>query len=152
MTNIALNIWLTKSEKTALTKTMVTGSKVELTGTLRDASDVLNPVIEIEADASTIAGKNYFEIPAFGRKYFLTEITATGYGRTAIHGHVDVLSTYDSQIRGNSGILGRSENKWNMYMDDNMIKVDSRPQIVTQSFKNGGYFLDTPSIALVVVG
>lgn len=152
MANIDLNLYLTTSEKTALTKTMATGSKVELKGTLRNASDVLDPIIEIEADASTIAGKNYFEIPSFGRKYFLTEITASGYGRTIIHGHVDVLSTYASQIRNNSGILGRSENKWNMYMDDNMIKVDSRPQIVTQSFKNGGYFLDTPSIALVVVG
>ena len=152
MTNIKINLYLTESERTALTKVMKTGSKIELQGVIRSPSNILDPAIEIEADASTVAGKNYFDIPAFGRKYFITEITATGYGRCVIQGHVDVLSTYADAIRNNSGIVGRSQNKWNMYMNDNMIKCDSRPQIVTQIFKNGGYFLDEPSIALVVVG
>lgn len=150
--NVHINLYLTKSERTSLTKTMETGSKIELTGTIRDASDVLNPVIEIAGSASSIAARNYFDIPEFGRKYFLTEITSTGYGRVVIHGHVDVLSTYANEIRNNSGIIGRAENKWKMYLDDNMIKVDSRPIITTQFFKDGGYFLDEPSIALVVVG
>ena len=150
--DVHINLYLTKSERTALTKTMEVGSKIELTGTIRDASDVLNPVIEIQGSASSIAARNYFEITEFGRKYFLTEITSTGYGRVAIHGHVDVLSTYADDIRNNSGIVGRAQNKWKMYLDDNMIKVDSRPIITTQFFKDGGYFLDEPSIALVVVG
>lgn len=150
--NVHINLYLTKSERTSLNKTMEVGSKIELTGTIRDASDVLNPVIEIQGSATSIAARNYFEISEFGRKYFLTEITSTGYGRVVIHGHVDVLSTYANEIRNNSGIIGRAENKWKMYLDDNMIKVDSRPIITTQFFKDGGYFLDEPSIALVVVG
>lgn len=149
---VHLNIYLTKSERTALDKVMVTGSKVELTGTLRSASTILNPSIEVEGNLTTLSGKNYFEITEFGRKYFITEITSTGYNRCIIQGHVDVLTTYKEYIRQNSGIVGRAENKWHMYMNDNMIKVDSRPKIVTQTFKNGGYFLDEPSIALVVVG
>lgn len=147
-----VNIYTTRSEKIALNKVMVAGSKVELTGTLRNPSDILNPTIDIEADASVIAGKNYFEIPEFGRKYFITEVTSLSNNIVVLHGHVDVLATYADDIRTNSGIVGRSENNWHMYMNDNMIKVDSRPKIITQVFKNGGYFTDEPSIALVVVG
>lgn len=147
---VHLNIYLTKSERTALTKTLE--NKIELEGVFRDPTDILNPSIEIEGNAVSIAARNYFEIPEFNRKYFITEVTSLGYGRVLIHGHVDVLSTYADSIRNNSGIIGRSENKWKMYLDDNMIKVDSRPIIVTQQFKDGGYFTDTPGIALVVVG
>lgn len=147
-----VNIYTTRSEKIALNKVMVAGSKVELTGTLRNPSDILNPTIDIEADASVIAGKNYFEIPEFGRKYFITEVTSLSDKIVVLHGHVDVLATYADDIRTNSGIVGRSENNYHMYMNDNIIKVDSRPNINTLVFDNGGYFLKNPSIALVVVG
>ena len=151
MAGIALNIYLTKSQKTALSKVLT--DKIELTGTLRDPSDVLNPVIEIQASAQTIAARNYFDIPAFGRKYFITEITSNSYGLVTIHGHVDVLSTYEEDIRKLSGVVGRSENRYNLFLDDNMIKTDVRTKILTKNeFKNGGYFVDDPHIALVVVG
>lgn len=147
-----INIYTTKSEKIALNKVMVAGSKVELTGTLRNPSDILNPTIDIEADASVIAGKNYFEIPEFGRKYFITEVTSLSNKIVVLHGHVDVLSTYADDIKANSGVVRRSTNMAHRYMNDNIIKVDSRPNIVTQIFKNGGKFTENPHIALVVVG
>ncbi len=152
MAGIALNIYLTKSEKTALSKVLT--DKIELTGTLRDPSDILNPSIEIQASAQTIAARNYFDIPAFGRKYFITEITSDSYGLVTIHGHVDVLSTYETEIRTkNAGIVGRSASRYNLFFDDNTIKTDVKTKILTKNdFKNGGYFVDDPHIALVVVG
>lgn len=152
MSLVHINLYTTKSEKTALDKTMEGGSKVELTGTFRDASNVINPSVEIQADAGTIAGKNYFEITEFGRKYFITEVTATGNNRCVVTGHVDVLSTYASEIRANSGVVGRSENRWNLYLDDNMIKVSSIPKILTKNGFSGASFSDNPSIVMVVVG
>lgn len=147
-----INIYTTKSEKIALNKVMVAGSKVELIGTLRNPSDILNPTIDIEADASVISGKNYFEIPEFGRKYFITEVTSLSDKIVVLHGHVDVLATYAKEIKANSGVVRRSTNMAHRYMNDNIIKVDSRPNIVTQRFKNGGKFTENPYIALVVVG
>ena len=147
-----ITFYQTKSEKTALDKDMVTGSKLELSGVFRNQSDVINPAIIIEGNISTLSGKNYFEISAFGRKYFITEMTTIRNGLCMVRGHVDVLSTYASEIRDNSGVVGRSENKWNMYLDDNMIKVSSIPKILTKTGFNGGSFSANPSIVMVVVG
>lgn len=150
--NVHLNIYLTKSERTALTKTLE--EKIELTGTLRDASNVLNPSIEIQASAATLAARNYFEITEFGRKYFITEITSTGYGRVIINGHVDVLSTYADSIRKLDAVIARQENRYNLYLDDNLFKVDSRPDIETKMFDEAGKasFAKNPCVVLVLVG
>lgn len=148
--NVHLNIYLTKSERTALTKTLE--EKIELTGTLRDASNVLNPSIEIQASAATLAARNYFEIPEFGRKYFITEITSTGYGRVIVSGHVDVLSTYANDIKKLNAVIARQENRYNLYIDDNLFKIDSRTIIQTKDFSGGGTFAANPGICLVLVG
>lgn len=144
-------LYKTKSEKTALTKVMETGWKA-YEGILINNSNVVDPAIKLQVGADVIAKYNYMVIDDFGRKYFITDITALTTDTCMVTGHVDVLSTYAEDIRSNSGVVGRSANLAHRYMNDDMIKVDSRPHIVTQSFKNGGYFLDTPSIALVVVG
>lgn len=144
-------LYKTKSEKTALTKVMETGYK-NYEGILINNSNVVDPIIKLQVGADVIATYNYMVIGDFGRKYFITDITALTTDTCMVSGHVDVLSTYETEIRANSGIVGRATNMWHKYMNDNMIKVDSRPVITTQVFKKGGYFLDNPSIALVVVG
>ena len=144
-------LYKTKSEKTALHKVMETGSKA-YEGVLINNSNVVDPSIRLHVGADVIAKYNYMVINDFGRKYFITDITALTKDTCMVSGHVDVLSTYENEIRANAGIVGRATNMWHKYMNDNMIKVDSRPVITTQVFKEGGYFLDNPSIALVVVG
>ncbi len=144
-------LYKTKSEKIALTKVMETGYK-NYEGILINNSNVVDPIIKLQVGADVIATYNYMVIGDFGRKYFITDITALTHDTCMVSGHVDVLSTYEVEIRSNSGIVGRATNMWHKYMNDNMIKVDSRPVITTQVFKKGGYFLDNPSIALVVVG
>lgn len=144
-------LYKTKSEKTALTKVMETGWKA-YEGILINNSNVVDPAIKLQVGADVIAKYNYMVIDDFVRKYFITDITALTTDTCMVTGHVDVLSTYAEDIRSNSGVVGRSANLAHRYMNDDMIKVDSRPHIVTQVFKNGGFFLDNPSIALVVVG
>lgn len=145
------NLYITKSERNALDKVMETGG-TSLAGTLINNSNVVNPSILCYVSAETVANYNYMEIPNFNRKYFITEITAMTKDTCIVSAHVDVLSTYASQIRSNGGVIGRQENKWNLYLDDNMIKVDSRTLITTSNrFKTGGAFTDEPSICLVVV-
>lgn len=149
--SFSCNLYKTNSEKTALTKVMETGHK-SYSGTLINNSNVVDPTILLPVGADEIAKYNYMELSSFGRKYFITEITALTADTCMVSGHCDVLSTYADDIRNNGGIVGRASNMWHKYMNDNMIKVDSRPVITTQVFKKGGYFLDNPSIALVVVG
>ena len=147
---VALNIYQTKSDRIALDKTLE--QKIELTGTFREPTNVIDPVIEIQANPSTIAVRNYFDIPAFNRSYFITDIVASGYGRVIIKGHVDVLSTYADQIRQLKAVIARQENRYNLYIDDNLFKIDSRTIIQTKEFTGGGTFAANPGICLVLVG
>jgi hypothetical protein len=130
---------------------MESGSK-SFSGTLINDSNVINPSILLKIGADEIATFNYMEISKFGRKYFITDITALTETTCVVSGHVDVLSTYAADIRKLEGVIARQENKWNLYLDDNLFKVDSRTIIQTLNFSKGGHFATNPSIVLVVTG
>lgn len=145
------DLHVTKSETTALDKVMES-EHTRLSGTLINNSNVINPSILCHVSAETVAGYNYMDIPNFKRKYFITDITALTEETCMVSGHVDVLSTYKDAIRKNTAIVGRSETKYNMYLDDNTIKVDAQTVIKTLNNFNGGHFTNRGSICLVVVG
>lgn len=146
--SVTVNVGVTTSEKRALTKSFST--TVSKSGTLRNETNVVNPSILLNCSAESIATCNYMTIPDFGRKYFITDITAVTNELCIVSGHTDVLSTYASQIRANPAIIGRSSSNYNLYLDDNIFKVDSRTIVQTKKFS--GSFDDTPSIILITVG
>lgn len=145
------NLYQTKSEKTALDKVMELGG-ISLSGTLINNSNVINPSILCQVSAASVSEYNYMELPSFNRKYFITEITALTADTCMVSGHVDVLSTYKDGIRAQTALISRQENKYNLYLDDSLFKVDSRTIIQTLIFEKGGYFTSSPGIALVVSG
>lgn len=137
----------TNSEKRALNKSVST--VVSVTGTLRNESSVINPSILVQASAGTLAGCNYMEIGAFGRKYFITDIVAVSDKLSMVSGHCDVLSTYASQIRQNQAILSRSANNWNLYLNDGSFKVTNKTQVSCLRFPYS--FSNKSSIIMVAV-
>lgn len=145
------NLYQTKSEKSALDKVMELGG-ISLSGTLINNSNVINPSILCQVSAASVSEYNYMELPSFNRKYFITEVTALTADTCMVSGHVDVLSTYKDGIRAQTALIARQENKYNLYLDDSLFKVDSRTIIQTLIFEKGGYFTSSPGIALVVSG
>lgn len=144
-------LYRTLSERTALDKTMEAGG-IDLSGTLINDSSIINPSIRLHCSAEDIASYNYMVIPNFNRRYFITDVTALTADTCMVSGHVDVLSTYKGAIRELEAVIARQENKYNLYIDDNLFKVDSRTIIQTVQFDKGGSFQKTPGIALVLVG
>lgn len=109
-----------------------------LTGTLRNETSILNPVILVECSLGDISTCNYMTIESFGgRKYFINDIKSIRNGLVEVYGHVDVLSTYADAIRKNSGITFRQEGDWNLYLDDGSFKVYQNPRIQTLEFPTG---------------
>lgn len=82
------------------------GTGTDKTCTIKDNLDVLNPVIELDFDAS-ILSKNYMYIADLGRYYFITNIEIVNH-TIIIAGHVDVLKTYGSQIKAGNCTATRS--------------------------------------------
>lgn len=123
------------SEKNKMDKTLTTISTIS--GTLKNATSIIDPVIIIEGDLSSFTGCNYMSIPTFGRSYFVNNIRSIGNNLFEVSGHVDVLSTYKTEIRRNSAIIRKQQHQWNLYLNDGSLRVYQNPQVVTKTFSSG---------------
>lgn len=120
-----------------------------LTGTLKEETSLIDPTIVFQGDVSKYIGANYMTIDTLGRKYFITDIVSISKGIFEISGHCDVLTTYASQIRSNSGIVSRQESNYNLYLNDGSFKAYQNPIIVTKTFPAG---FSTQEFVLAVAG
>lgn len=120
-----------------------------VTGVLKEDCSIVDPVVIIEADLSSLLAVNYMTIPAFGRSYFLNPPVSIREGLVEISGHCDVLSSFKTAIRNNTAIIRKSENNWNLYLNDGTFKTYQNPFVYAKSFPNG---FDYTSFILVVAG
>lgn len=133
MFNIVLQV--NSSEKERLNKSIT--DIATISGTLREKTSLIDPVIVIEGDLSNYVNCNYMTIQAFNRSYFINNITSVSNNLFEISAHVDVLTTYKDQIRTNDAIIARQEKKWNLYLNDGVFKTYQNPYIVTKAFPSG---------------
>ena len=135
------------SEKNRIDKDLTT--IVTLSGTLKDQSSIINPVILITGDMATFKNANYMTISSFGRSYFIDEIVSVRDDLIRISGHVDVLTSFASDIRRCSGIIKRQKKKYNLYLNDGSLKVYQNPNVTTKMFPSG---FTTQNFVLAVAG
>lgn len=78
----------------------------QLTGNLREPSDLINPSITIEYTG--LPGANYAYISGFGRYYFITNITSIATNLWRLDMHEDVLMTFRGNKNGlsSTGLYG----------------------------------------------
>lgn len=116
---------ITKSPSTVMT----------LTGTLRDETDIVDPVIIIEY-AGTLTNCNYMYISEFSRYYFITKIESVRTNLWRVYAHCDVLKTYAEAILGTPAVVARSETRYNLMLNDSFFKVYSNPRLQIANFPN----------------
>lgn len=136
------------SEKNRLDKSL--SDLVTLTGTLRAETSIIDPVFQIEADLTSYVTANYCTVETFGRSYFITNIRSIRSNLFEISCHVDVLSSFASQIRANKAIVKKSENVWNLYLNDGSLQAYQYPKVFTTPFPQG--FTDHEYILVVAGG
>lgn len=146
---MAFNIVLQKnnSENNRVIKSV--DAILTVSGVLKEETSIIDPVIKIECDLASVTGCNYLSIPAFGRSYFVNNIRSIRNGLVEFACHVDVLSSFASQIRSNSAIVKRQENSWNLYLNDGTFKVYQNPNVLTKAFPSG---FTTQEFVLAIAG
>lgn len=132
---MTIEFYVNQSEKNRLDKTLV--SAFNLNGELKEDCSIIDPVIKIAADVSTMASVNYLYIASFGRYYFINNVISINNDICEVHAHVDVLSTYKDEIRAQRAIVSRQEKKWNLYLNDGVFKTYQNPYIITKAFSSG---------------
>lgn len=138
---------INSSEKNKLDKSLT--DVLTVSGSLKQGTSLIDPVIRIASDVTQLAFVNYATIEIFNRKYFVTDIKTIRKNITEITLHVDVLSTYADSIRNNTGIIHRQENNWNLYLDDGALKAYQNPIIDMAEFPSG---FSTPELVLILAG
>lgn len=104
----------------------------------KEDSSVENPNIIIKTNTD-ISECNYMYIADLHRYYFIREIGVVRAGVYYVQGHVDVLTTYKSEIRACNAIIARQEHLFNMYLDDPEFKTLNKSQVVTKRFSSGAF-------------
>lgn len=136
-----------------------------LNGVLRSGTSIIDPVIIVQTDANDVWRKsmNYAYIEAFGRYYYVTNIIAVDgqidlggafenpYGLWELHMHVDVLMSYQSEIKAQTAIVARQEQTFNLMLDDGIFMTYQNPKIQTKLFSVSDPF-ETQEFVLIVAG
>lgn len=140
-------LYVNNSEKNKIGKNLT--NDFSLSGTLRDVTNIINPVILIELNE--IGNYNYCYIPNFNRYYFITDITVIRTGLFAISLMVDVLESFKIEIKNLSVILLNTQNVGtNNYLPSQVFRnnVKSRTDII--NFPSG--LNDSGEFILITAG
>lgn len=136
------------NQPNALVKTTTT--LATLNGTLTHESSIQCPMLLLDGDITMRANSlNYFQLPDFGRYYYVTSLVSQANGLWLMTGAVDVLMSWAPQIRQCRGIVQRQENSYNMYLDDGVFKCYQNPKVSLKKFPSG---FTNPSFVLVLAG
>ena len=132
---MTIEFYVNQSEKNRLDKTLV--SAFNLNGELKEDCSIIDPVIKVVADVSSMSSVNYMYIASFSRYYFINNVISINNEICEVHAHVDVLSTYKDEIRAQRAVVSRQEKKWNLYLNDGVFKTYQNPYIITKAFSSG---------------
>ena len=132
---MAFNITFMNNQEELNKITKRPSSVMTLTGHLREETDIVNPVINIEYDG-TLTNVNYMWIPEFHRYYFITKIESVRTGLWRVYAHCDVLKTYAEGILGTPCVVARNEKQYNLMLNDSYFKVYANPRLQVANFPN----------------
>lgn len=130
-----ITLYTNKSENNAMYKSLT--ELVTLTGTLREESSIIDPVITFTGIGSYISKANYAYIEQFHRYYFITDIESVNNNLWRLTFHVDPLYTFRSQIKSNYAIIERNQNHYDLKLNDGLFQTQQNPRIAQFSFPSG---------------
>lgn len=144
---ITISLYNVSDDNEKINKTLGTPVTFE-NCSIKDQTDVTRPVVRLQT-SSNLSHYNYLYIDRYSRYYYIDRIETTPTGMWILHCRCDVLKTYASQILDLDGTITRSENLWNMYLNDPEYKAYAYRKIVTKKFPNA---IDGDCFILMTVG
>lgn len=149
--SFAIDLIINQSQSNVVSKDISTIETIQ--GVLRRGASVTDPLIEIQYDIynGDNAIPNYLYIPVFKRYYYILGIRSTINGMWEISCHVDVLMSYQNEIRAQTAIVERQETAYNLMLDDGYFMTYQNPKIQIKTFSNATPF-ETQEFVLVIAG
>lgn len=139
-----IKLYRTESDSRKLDKTFT--SEATHNGNFAREVDIINPIVQIEAEKENLSTFNYCYIPDLERYYFIDKIEITRKGFFTLFLHIDVLKTYAVQIRNLYGVVGSGASV-NPYYRGYITNADVRCTHEQLAFQNN--FNETGDIILL---
>lgn len=139
-------------EKNRIDKSSFLTNRFTVQGTFRNNSSIYEPTVIVSRANLPQSQYNYMFIQDFGRYYFIDDIILTNTRLSEIHGKVDVLYTYATDILQSNCIIDKAEQLQyaNLHFDDGDFKLDSRQFVTATSFDYG--LTDNGELILICSG
>lgn len=121
-----------KSDNNVVNKQLT--AVINLTGTLRNESEVVDPTILMEIDEPNKF--NYLYIPAFKRYYYVTDRNSVRNNLVEVSAHCDVLMTYKAQFLALPAVISRNTHDYNVYLPDDQFSAMAYERVQVKKFPN----------------
>lgn len=121
-----MEIKLYKTPSDVNTVSKVLNNEIEFDCNLLDNCSILNPIITIKT-TTNLSTYNYARIAHFSRYYYITNIETVRNDLWKLSLRVDVLKTYETQIRNTEALVVRQENLNTPYITDSEGAISSQP-------------------------
>lgn len=147
---VTLKIGTCSDAENRLDKSPTFPNELVLSGTLKNNTSILDPVILVET-STNLSGNNYAYIQEFNRYYYIKDMIVVGASLWELHMHVDVLKTYCNGIVAAPSIISKSANTFNMYLNDPMYKCYQDNHVIVRNFPSG-FPIEDSRFVLTVLG
>ena len=107
---------------------------VQLTGTFRNESEVVDPVILMDIDNPNKF--NYLYIPEFKRYYYVKDRVSVRNNIVEVSAHCDVLMTYKAQFLNLPAVISRNTHDYNVYLPDDQFSAMGYERVQIRKFPN----------------
>lgn len=108
-------LYINSSDNRTLNKSISEGVEISDIFLLRPAN-ILTPVFVIDEDS--YSNENYLYCNEFGRYYYISDVVHLTGNRVELHCNVDVLMSYQEEIKELRCVINRASDKYNVLLND----------------------------------
>lgn len=145
--SMTITLYHNDSDKRTLNKNITNAGALN-DALIIDDTSILTPRLKVRDNGIIMVQYNYCYIADFKRYYFITDVTISN-GYIYIDLKVDVLMTYQNEIKNLYAVIKRQQTTCNYYLDDEMYKSYEYSRIQTKEFPNG---FTTNAFILAIAG
>lgn len=127
-----------KTESIRVDKENYLQNEIELTGTLKTGTSIINPIIIINMTNDPYFDYNYMYIEEFKRYYFINDVVAVNNQLWQISAHVDVLYSFLEDIYTTKAFINRQQTNFDPMIRDDLTSFEYNKEVIEDPLSTTG--------------
>lgn len=128
-------LYFNKSPRNKVNKSLK--NENQITVRYKKDTSIFNPDLMISSSVN-IHNYNYIYVGGDINRFYYIESYEMSQQYYILHCHEDVLMTFSTDIKNTECIVSKNENNFNLFLDDNKMKLYNKERILTKPFLDSG--------------